>query len=177
MVRSNRIVTIYPSVGGEGGNYFEDPGEVVSAGPISRIEVRAGEFIDAIRVTYGRGSGARTGAWHGGGGGNVGSWDVPEDSSLIIVMGRHGDYVDQLLFRTSEGVDSPRFGGRGGNYFFIGGEDVSRRGEFDDEVIARNPLVEIMGCCGEFVDRLYFRFQNRDFVVAQNVSRPWQPRV
>src|SRR4051812_44811698 len=105
MIRKNRIVTMYPSVGGEGGNYFEDPWEVVSAGPISRIEVRAGEFIDAIRVTYGRGSDARTGAWHGGGGGNAGSWDVPENTRLIYVFGRHGNYVDQLRFQALGGVN------------------------------------------------------------------------
>lgn len=167
-----------PNVGGNGGGFFSDSSEVVHAGPISRIEIRAGEFIDAIRVTYGRGAAARAGAWHGGGGGGYGAWDVPEGMAIEAVHGRHGDYVDQLSFIAmpadqSSAARSPWWGGPGGNRFDILGDwiDVSR-GE-------RNPLVEICGCCGEFVDRLYFRFKSNEHISGSGANAPapltWSP--
>merc|ERR1719481_1904339 len=80
-------------------------------GNISYIEIRAGKYVDAIRVAYG----GKFASMHGG---NGGSFFGTQISDIYIVEGRYGADIDELTFRDGRGVVFGPYGGSGGGPFF-----------------------------------------------------------
>jgi Phosphatidylinositol-specific phospholipase C, X domain/Jacalin-like lectin domain len=132
--------------GGEGGEPFADPQALLERGPITRIEVRHGVWIDALRFTYG----SSAGRWHGGTGGKLDTYKVPEGHKIVRVEGRSGLYIDQLQFFTDKGDRSKLFGGPGGERFQI----------HADQMILGNSLLTVTGRASQYVDGLTFHYND-----------------
>lgn len=100
------------AVGGTGGGSFDD--SVINS-PVATIAVHAGSYVDALVVTYQNG----TQMFHGGGGGQVNNpFTLNSGEFITELIGRAGDYVDQLTIVTNQRRFGP-FGGSGGNPFTI----------------------------------------------------------
>ena len=134
--------SVSQSFRGKGGNSFADPDDVINRGPITKIDVRHGNGIDAIRLYYGADG---IGNWHGGTGGDLSTFQVPDGHRVIRVEGRSGDRIDQLQFFTDKGASSPVFGGNGGKPFSA--SDTSF-----------GPLRTISGRSGNRLDQATFQF-------------------
>jgi len=101
--------------GGNGGEAFTDGGTIHLNGLPSKIDVRALNYVDAIRFTYGE----TTANWHGGNGGTegAGTCELDEGEQIIIVQGGAERYIDRLEFITSNGRVCGPYGGRKGDNF------------------------------------------------------------
>ena len=110
------FATLDRSFGGGGGSPFDDPSTVISGGSITRIDIRHGDEVDAIRLVYGPSS---YGDWHGGNGGIESSWQVPDGHRIVRVEGHAAERVDRIQFFTDQGASSPAFGGMGGQPFAV----------------------------------------------------------
>jgi hypothetical protein len=100
---------------------FRDPEEIVSKGPITKVEVAFGGFIHGIRLYYGRDD---QGLFHLGPGEQElpgrSVWRVPEGERIIRIEGEiAGHYVSRLRFFTNRGTASPQFGGKAGRSFVV----------------------------------------------------------
>ena len=95
--------------GGTGGNTFTDdiPADGVK---IASIDIRHGNFIDAVTLNY---SDSTSSGRHGGGGGVSETVTFESDEYLTEISGRYGNVVDSLLIRTNVQTFGP-FGGNGG---------------------------------------------------------------
>ena len=65
---------------------WTDGGEIHLNGLISKIELRTGSVVDAIRTQYGE----TWSAEHGGGGGTSHMMEMAKGAKIIIVQGRSG---------------------------------------------------------------------------------------
>ncbi len=143
------------TVGGGGGEPFSDPEAVAGKGLITKIEIRCGSEIDAIRLYYGNGTianvGTGIGDWHGGNGGELKVWEVPEGHRIIRIEGRAGDKIDRLQFFTDKQATSPIFGGDGGRPFAA----TTKEGA---------GLRTVSGRAGSRIDSLTFRFGLPNYV-------------
>merc|ERR1712141_154984 len=101
--------------GGNDGEAFTDGGNIHLNGPPTKIEIRAKNYVDAIRFTYGD----TTTEWHGGSGGSEGggTCELDDGEQIIIVQGLARKYIDQLEFVTSSGRVCGPYGGREGDDF------------------------------------------------------------
>lgn len=124
------------TVGGTGGKYWSDG----KSGRITKVSVRCGAEVDAIKLTWENGEGE----WHGGTDGKEVSWNVPENEKIVKIKGRCGSRIDQLQFITDRKTMSPVFGGDGGNEFNIDA--------------GSNELISINGKAGKRIDQLTFNF-------------------
>jgi Jacalin-like lectin domain len=99
------------AIGGTGGGSFDD-GPISS--PLETIGIHAGSYVDALVLTYGN-----TQMIHGGGGGQANnSFTLNNGEFITMLVGRAGDYIDQLQIVTNQRSYGP-FGGSGGNPFVI----------------------------------------------------------
>ena len=128
--------------GGEGGEPFADPEDLLDCGPITRIEVQHGVWIDALRFTYDNSAGR----WHGGTGGTRDSYEVPKGHKIVRVEGSSGQLIDRLQFFTDKGDQSQIFGGAGGEPFEIRA----------DQIIPGSGLITVTGRAGPYVEGLTF---------------------
>ncbi len=132
--------------GGQGGQSFADPSPIVNNGPITRIDLRYGDYLDGIQVTYGD----RTGGFHGGQGGVPATYIVPEGQVIIGVNLLAGDYIDGIQFISADPLNlgdpklSPWYGGNGGNFYTAQCNGT--------------PLRVISGRAGSFIDQLDLGF-------------------
>ena len=139
--------TYTESFGGEGGDAFSDSPAVVKSGPITRIDLRYGAYLDAIQVTYGN----STGEHFGGHMGASAYYIVPEGHEIINVNLRAEAFIDGIQFvsihpdHPDSLQESPWFGGKGGNYYSAHSPNGG-------------PLREISGRAGAFIDQLNFTF-------------------
>lgn len=103
--------------GGGGGTEFPDSG-IPEGARVSAVRVRFGNFIDSVQMIYTLGDG-RTfeGPVHGGGSGRVRVFRLGSDEHITGISGRHGDFIDSLVFHTNKRT-SPTYGGGGGNRSF-----------------------------------------------------------
>jgi hypothetical protein len=105
--------------GGGGGNAFQDPGPIPELTRISKITIRSGAYIDAIATTYRLPDGSQE--THTGGT----QHDIifNNDEQIIAVVGRSGDYLDNIAFLTEDRQGVRRthgpFGGQGGAPFIV----------------------------------------------------------
>lgn len=100
---------------------FRDPEEIVSKGPITKVEVGFGGYIHGIRLYYGR---EAKGVFHLGPGENElpsrSVWSVPEGEKIVRIEGEiAGHYISRLRFFTDRGTASPQFGGTSGRSFVV----------------------------------------------------------
>ena len=100
---------------------FRDPEEIVSKGPITKVEVAFGGFIHGIRLYYGRDG---QGLFHLGPGEKElpgrSVWRVPEGERIVRIEGEiAGHYISRLRFFTDRGTASPQFGGESGRSFVV----------------------------------------------------------
>ena len=100
---------------------FRDPEEIVSKGPITKVEVAFGGFIHGIRLYYGRDG---QGLFHLGPGEKElpgrSVWRVPEGERIVRIEGEiAGHYISRLRFFTDRGTASPQFGGVAGRRFVV----------------------------------------------------------
>lgn len=100
---------------------FRDPEEIVSKGPITKVEVAHGGFIHGIRLYYGRDG---QGLFHLGPGEHElpgrSVWRVPEGDRIVRIEGEiAGHYISRLRFFTDRGTASPQFGGKSGRSFVV----------------------------------------------------------
>ncbi len=105
----------------EGCVEFRDPEEVVSKGPITKVEVGFSGTIHGIRLYYGRDG---QGLFHLGPGEkeleNRSAWKVPEGERIVRIEGEiSGNYISRLRFFTNKGKASPQFGGEPGRSFVV----------------------------------------------------------
>merc|ERR1712223_580597 len=110
---TNNVIEDGP-FGGNGGEAFTDGGNIHLNGPPKKIDIRAKNYLDAIRLTYGD----TTADWHGGSGGNpqtCGEFDDGE--KILIVEGGAHKYIDRIEFITSSGRVCGPYGGNGGDNF------------------------------------------------------------
>ena len=104
-------------VGGSysGGNYWDDrdPGPSPGIVGIHKIDIRYGDQVDAIQVTYRLADGSTyTSPMHGGFGGVSSSFTLASDESIVGVEGKtNNDLVDQLTFITlNSTMNEKRYG-------------------------------------------------------------------
>lgn len=111
--------------GGTGGRRFADPEPVPGSTRISRIVIRAGQFVDGISTTYVDHDGNSRRFRHGGLGGTANVIDFRPTERIIAVVGRSGTLLDRIAFDTIDAAGTPRrhgpFGGSGGNVFRVDG--------------------------------------------------------
>ena len=73
-----------------------------NGGPISGVQLRAGEILNAIRVKYG----TIWGPWHGGEGGDIFSFQLNSNETIIEVKGKgkaysfYGPIISAIKFHT-----------------------------------------------------------------------------
>ena len=105
-----------PYYGGSGGVMFRDE---LGYGPITKIEIHHGTYIDSIQTTYG----TTQQELHGGGGGGPDSFTLGTGERIIAVFGRCGRLLDSIGFVSLKPDLSLRsfgpVGGSGGNPFVI----------------------------------------------------------
>ena len=119
------------SFGGSGGSSFDDkqldPSRIRG---IDKIEIRAGNVIDAIKVTYRLDDGTtKEGPQHGGTGGSQHEINLESNEVIIGISGNVSgvlQVVDQLTFYTARGgqgyrVLGPYGGGKYDNPFQLVG--------------------------------------------------------
>jgi hypothetical protein len=135
------------AAGGGGGDYWEDPRNVVMTGPITKVAIRHGSQIDNIQFFYGGSPGNR----HGGNGGMPTVYEVEKGFEIVKIIGRAGSELDAIQFvcRNADGDfrESPVYGGTGGEEFIIAGND--------DMTV---PLRWVKGRAGSKIDQLEFTF-------------------
>ena len=103
--------------GGGGGGAFNDFADNCKA-IVTRIEIRSGVYVDAIKVTYQLSNGLRyTGGHHGGGGGGLHHIDLNNGGRINGIFGRYGSLIDQIGFVTNHGRIFGPYGGIGGISF------------------------------------------------------------
>lgn len=135
------------SFSGNGGKPFSDSEAVVNKGPISKIVITYGNWIDSIRLYYGGEKETGVGDEHGGRkGDHQKEWIVPEGHKIIRIEGRYARYVDSLKFYTDKGAESPLFGGTGGEKVL---KAVSASGSY---------LRTISGNADDYLDKITFHF-------------------
>jgi hypothetical protein len=100
--------------GGGGGDAFADPAQQVGA-RVLEVRVWSGDWVDAVQVLISLPDGStRTGAKHGGSGGNLSTFRLDPDEYITGLSGRYGKYVDSVRIHTNRRT-SDVFGGRGGS--------------------------------------------------------------
>ena len=142
------LATTSTTFGGNGGDAFADSNAVVDRGPITKIDVRHGNGIDAIRLYYGADG---IGNVHGGNGGELTTFVVPNGERIIRVEGRSGHRIDQLQFFTDKGNKSDVFGGNGGSPFTTGDKPLGN-------------LRTISGRSGNRLDQATFEFSDPYYI-------------
>ncbi|MFL6845521.1 MAG: jacalin-like lectin [Allosphingosinicella sp.] len=109
--------------GGGGGAPFQDPGPIPELSRISAITIRSGSYVDAIATTYRLPDGSQETHSHGGTGGTQHDIIFNNDEQIIAVVGRSGDYLDNIAFLTQDRQGVRRtygpFGGQGGAPFIV----------------------------------------------------------
>jgi len=106
--------------GGGGGSPFDDSGAAGLVGNkgVQAIQIRHGQYVDAISVEY---AGSPSfGLTHGGNGGSSDTFRVVDGDYIIQINGRAGNLIDGLQFVTRRGVISSWYGGSGGSPFTWG---------------------------------------------------------
>ena len=83
--------------GGSGGGKWSDS-VVKDNGNITKIELKEGGTINAIRVRYGN----IWGDWHGVGGGSLQSIELDPGEYIKAIKGRRGGAVDGIEFHSSD---------------------------------------------------------------------------
>jgi hypothetical protein len=127
------------AIGGPGGSSFDD--SFIGDLPLMAIGIHAGSYIDALVLTYGNANENET-VIHGGGGGQANNTFTLNSGEFITsIVGRAGDYIDQLQFITNQARSYGPFGGTGGNNFII-------------ELPPNWRLVKFWGMSGSYLDAL-----------------------
>ena len=99
-------------VGGNGGKLFDDTARIPDSSKVTKVLVRHGELIDAIRIVHDD----VDLDWHGGEGGHEEFFQLAPDEYIISISGQYGQFIDSLYIHTSTGrVSKLCFGGRGGH--------------------------------------------------------------
>jgi hypothetical protein len=142
--------------GGPGGGWLDDvsdPRDFVASGTrIASIGLRAGDYVDALLVTYVRDGGDSWTVQHGGnGGGDMGTLYISPDDAVTSVSGKYFGYVLQLSLSTA---NSTVQGGSG-----RAGRGIEGGGAFSHTMPDGNFLVGFRGAAGppvEYLDRIMF---------------------
>ncbi|MEA3109229.1 MAG: zymogen granule rane protein 16 [Gammaproteobacteria bacterium] len=150
----DKIMPAAGSVGGNGGSPFDDR-LYAASGEISKIEIWAGDYVDAIKVTYGEAGFAPI---HGGGGRNPGGGysvlTLQPGDYITEISGAGQDLVDRLCFSVNGRAPSC-YGGGGGSRFSISSAGL--------------PLRSIAGRAADVLDRASFSFGNRTSIDIASV--------
>jgi hypothetical protein len=130
--------------GGPGGAAWSDE-QLAVYGPITKIEIWGGRYVDAVRVTYG----AYLGPLHGGGGnmpgGSPQTIQLAAGESITAIDGQAGTYVDNICF--TKNTQQRICAGGGGGGAFQANE-------------AGKPLRYLTGRSGVYVDKIGGAFAN-----------------
>lgn len=146
-VPAQKILPLQSSRGGGGGNPFDDKAIALQNGEITKIEIWAGDVVDAIKVTYGvSGFSPRHGGGLGQSGGTYKVLELKPGDFITEITGQSGDVVDKLCFSVNGGA-STCYGGGGGKAF-----QVSSNGR---------PLRAIAGRSADSLDNIGFYFGNK----------------
>ena len=139
---------VFGPSGGTGGNSGVTDSDVpVLEEPLNtntrviQVEVRGGEFVDAIQFTHLRNNDTTllTLAQHGGPGGHEQRLDINREEHITKISGRYGDFVDSITIETDKG-QKLEAGGAGG------------LGDYTYEAPPDFEIVGFYGRSGEFVD-------------------------
>jgi hypothetical protein len=106
--------------GGSGGDPFDEVDVIGTYGIFTPklIEIRKGQWVDSIQVTYQTSNELPCQApKRGGNHEQQGTLQLDADQTIVRVTGVHGKYVDALQFTTNKGRMSPYCGGNGGKTF------------------------------------------------------------
>ena len=106
------MLAIASDVMGVGGGYAFDAG--MNQNGIMKIEIRHGQFIDAIKGVYRDNNET---PWYGGCGGQLSIFLVDKDDTIVEITVWQGSVIDAIQFRTQKGIISPKYGGQGGERF------------------------------------------------------------
>jgi hypothetical protein len=127
---------VFGPEGGTGGDVFDDRG----LGQWVRIQIRAGDQVDALIVSYDSGVTAQ----HGGNGGQlVGDFQLVSGEVITRIQGRHGTFVDQIEIVTNKRRIGP-FGKSGGTPWTL-------------DVPPGLTVTSFFGASGTVLDRIGFR--------------------
>ncbi len=143
--------------GGRGGTTFADK-NIPQGAIVSAVRVRGGDFIDSVQMIYTLTDG-RTfeGPVHGGQGGRSSLFRLERDEYITGISGRHGNYIDSLVFHTNKRT-SASFGGRGGSR------------SFRIDVPSGNQAIGFAGRAAEYLDALGLTYIPAK---TQQPDRPW----
>jgi len=95
--------------GGQGGTYFNDHDPAITG--INGAKWRVGYWFDGIEMSY---DGVSSNTYHGGDGGNAGSYVITNtgyDKYITCVEGNYDVFVNSLVFTLGDGIT--KFGDRG----------------------------------------------------------------
>ncbi|NIN00457.1 MAG: jacalin-like lectin domain protein [candidate division Zixibacteria bacterium] len=131
--------TPFGPYGGSGGTRFED---MIPAGSrIVEVQIRAGAYIDAIKIFYENGGVRDSFPKRGGNGGQLYRFILDNDEFITGISGRYGVFVDSIIIHTNK-RDSPRYGGRGG------------ANQYEVPADQGHIVVGFLGRAGAFVDAI-----------------------
>lgn len=127
--------------GGNGGTAFSDADTYKdpTQAELKKISIRYGDYVDSITCEWITGEVRTIGKLHGGGGGgSEGSVELEAGERINRIVVRHGQYVDQLTFHTSNNRVFGPYGGSGGSaaeyncYRLVG--FAGRSGDYIDQI-------------------------------------------
>ena len=131
--------------GGPGGYPYSDA-DPDPGSRIVEVQVRSGDFVDAVQFIFMLSDGRTVeGPRHGGEGGGLNVFRLDPDEYLIGISGRSGKYIESIQFATNKRV-SPVFGGRGGER------------DFHIEIPGNAQVTGFVGRAGEYLDAVGLTF-------------------
>jgi hypothetical protein len=141
--------------GGQGGNIFADdiPDDGVK---ITRVDIKWGNVIDSIKLTWSDG----TTSFHGGnGGGNATTFTLKPNEYLTEISGTYGNVVDSLTLRTNEQTFQKVGGGTDRPFNYQVPEE-------DFEIIG------LLGRAGGFIDALvpWIRHSYQNLIISTRLA-------
>ena len=127
--------------GGYGGREFEEVPFDDANMFVRRVYLRTNHLLESIQVELSDGERTHLMPAHGGYGGDLKIWNVPEGEFITEIEMKTGAMVDSIIFITDKGTRSPRYGGDGGSMKHI-------------QLVGR--LVGLRGRDGAYIDALGF---------------------
>jgi len=154
--------------GGTGGTQFDDTQEGLSG--IRRIEVRSGDRIDQLKITY---AGGQVRTYGSDGGSQQQAFALGDDESLVSIFSEaNDDRICRLQFGTDKGRYSMMYGGFGGKYGLCNNVHPGRP---DPGPQGWMEIKAFFGRSGEELDHLGYYYGPNCKQVMDNSVGYWEP--
>lgn len=128
-------------VGGDGEVNFCDNAPNNNLLRVKKVFIKCNYHLDGIQFLLSDGIHFLLTPWHGGNGGTLYTYEVPDDEFIQQIEINTEKYVNSITFITNKGVKSNRYGRDAGRYHLVNVEPY---------------LVGIYGWAWDYIDRIGF---------------------